>query len=159
MPTDLIARVREVAEPIIKEQNLELIDIESLQERGRWILRLIIDKEKGVTLDDCTKVSRELGFVLDIKDFLPQTYHLEVSSPGLNRPLKTINDFKKYLGHKVNIKTSKTLGGRKNFKGILRSVEGDLLRVDIEGTGYEILLNEVVKANLIYEFPEKGMPL
>ena len=158
MSTDFIARVQELAEPIIKEQNLELIDIESLQERGRWILRLIIDKEKGVTLDDCIKVSRELGFVLDIKDFLPHTYHLEVSSPGLNRPLKTINDFKKYSGHKVNIKTSKTIGGRKNFKGTLRSVEGDLLSVDIEGTGYEIPLNDIVKANLIYEFPEKGLP-
>ncbi len=82
MDLRIIARVRELAEPIINEQNLELVDIKYVHENRRWILRITIDKEDGVTLHDCTNVSKEVGYILEIREVIAHPFHLEVSSPG-----------------------------------------------------------------------------
>lgn len=152
MYSKIIARVRELAEPIINEQNLELVDIE--YSWGK--LRITIDKENGVTLNDCTRISKEVGYILEIRDVITHPYHLEVSSPGLERPLKTPRDFEKFLGRKVNIITSELLNGQGNFRGTLKLIQDGNVHLDIEGKYWEIPLTSIGKAKLIYEFPEKG---
>ena len=153
----ILERVRELAEPIIKELDLDLVDIEYLPQKGRGIVRITIDKDNGVTLDDCTKVSREVGYILEIKDLFSHPYHLEVSSPGLERPLKTLGDFEKFLGRKVSFKTSALLNGKRNFKGMLKQVqEGTIVLETEERKLWEIPFSLVRHAKLVYEFPEKS---
>ena len=93
------------------------MDIEYLREPNGWVVRLFIEKEGGVTLKECATVSRELGYLMEIKEIIEHPYNLEVSSPGLDRPLKTEKDFQRFTGKKVTIKTTEPLGGRRNFKG------------------------------------------
>ena len=157
MDTKLIDTVRELAEPIVQDQGLELVDVQYLQERGRWVVRITIDKEHGVTLDDCTTLSREIGALLEVHDILPHAYHLEVSSPGLERPLKTQKDFKKFLGRSIAIKTSELLEGKRNFKGTLKQVSPDAVTVEMEGKPWKIPFHVIRQAKLAYEFPEKGL--
>ena len=156
MDSMIIARVRELAEPIINEQNLELVDIKYVHENRRWILRITIDKEDGVTLRDCTNVSKELGYILEIRDVLAHPFHLEVSSPGLERPLKTLKDFEKFLGRKVNIITSEPLEGQKHFRGTLQSVQEGTVHLDSEGKGWSIPLEAIDRAKSIFEFSKKS---
>jgi ribosome maturation factor RimP len=156
MGLTILERVRELAEPIIKELNLDLVDIEYLPQRGRGIVRIIIDKDNGVTLDDCTKVNREVGYILEIKDLFFHPYQLEVSSPGLERPLKTLGDFEKFLGRKVSLKTSDLLNGKRNFKGTLKQVQNGAVLLEMDGELWEIPFSLVRHAKLVYEFPEKG---
>ena len=151
-----LEKVREIAEPVIKELNLELVDIEFFPQGARTITRIIIDKKTGVTLDDCTKVSREVGYLLDIKDLFSHPYHLEVSSPGLERPLKTLRDFEKFVGRKVSIKTVELLDGKRNFKGILKQIRNDTVLLDMDGRLWELPSGGIRQAKLVYEFPEKG---
>jgi ribosome maturation factor RimP len=156
MVLTILERVRELAEPIIKELNLDLVDIEYLPQRGRGIVRIIIDKDNGVTLDDCTKVNREVGYILEIKDLFFHPYQLEVSSPGLERSLKTLGDFEKFLGRKVSLKTSELLNGKRNFKGTLKKVQNYTVLLEMDGGLWEIPFSLVRHAKLVYEFPEKG---
>jgi ribosome maturation factor RimP len=157
MVLTILERVRELAEPIIKELNLDLVGIEYLPQRGRGIVRITIDKDNGgVTLDDCTKVNREVGYILEIKDLFFHPYQLEVSSPGLERPLKTLGDFEKFLGRKVSLKTSDLLNGKKIFKGTLKQVQNGTVLLEMDGGLWEIPFGLVRHAKLVYEFPEKG---
>lgn len=156
MVLTILEKVRELAEPVIKELNLELVDIEFFPQGARTIIRIIIDKETGVTLDDCTKVSREIGYLLDIKDFFPHSYHLEVSSPGLERPLKTLRDFAKFVGHKVSIKTSELFDGKRNFRGTLKQVQNGTVLLEMDGKLWELPFERIRQAKSVYEFPEKS---
>jgi len=148
----LLDGVRQAAEPILKAYGLELVDVEYQRESQGWVLRVLLDREGGVTIDDCAQVSRELGTVLDVRELIPNPYVLEVSSPGLTRPLKKPEDFQKYRNHLVKVKTFEPLEGRKNFKGTLLGLEGDLVRVVVDGQDYEIPLKSIAKANLEIEF-------
>jgi ribosome maturation factor RimP len=142
-------RVWALAEPVIGGLGLELVDIVFVTERGRPVLRIFIDKPEGVTLDDCSRVSRELGTILDVEDIIQQSYSLEVSSPGLDRPLKRENDFFKVIGKKVAIRTKQALEGRRNFKATLDGVrEGKVTITDAEGRGWEIDIENIEKARL-----------
>src|SRR4030066_246181 len=99
MEREIVDRLRAMAEPILLGERMELVDIEYRRESKGWVLRLYIDKEGGVTLDDCTRISQEVGRSLDVEDFISTPYTLEVSSPGLARPLKKEKDFMKYRNH------------------------------------------------------------
>lgn len=105
--------------PIINENNFELVDVEYVKEASNYYLRFYIDKEGGITVDDCELVSRSLGELLDEKDFIDESYILEVSSPGLGRPLKKEKDFKRSLGMKVEIHLYKAIDSQKDYTGIL----------------------------------------
>jgi len=155
MDLKIIEKTREIVTPVLRKSNLELIDIEYLTQKGKKIIRITIDKDTGVTLDDCVKVSREVGYILDIKDLFPGSYNLEVSSPGLERPLKTLNDFEKFSGRKVFIKTTELFQGRKNFKGLLKEVQGETIRLEEEGKLWELPFQLIHQAKLIYELPKK----
>ncbi len=150
-------RAAEVAGPIVAAEGFELVDAEFVHEREGWVLRLFIDKPGGVGLEDCQKASRAVEMALDVEEVVPHEYHLEVSSPGLNRPLTKPDHFQKALGKKVKVKTYAPLGDgptpRKSFSGILQGLDGDAVTVEVEGAGaFRIPLKDIAKANLEYEF-------
>ena len=146
---DIITQVKELAEPVLAQKGMELIDVEYKMEYGRWILRLFIDKSEGITVDDCGDVSRELGTILDVKNIITHAYNLEVSSPGLDRVLTREYDFLKYKGKKVKIKTKQPISGRRNFSAVLDDFkEGMVLLIDSEGKKWEIPFNDIKKAKL-----------
>ena len=155
MVSKIVESVRELVEPIVTDHGLELVDVEHHRSPRGWVLRITIDKEGGVTLNDCTKLSRETGYILEIKELIGYPYQLEVTSPGLERPLKTPADFGKYIGRKVAIKTSILLRGRKNFKGTLQGAQGETVHLEIGGELWEIPFSTITQAKLIYEFPNK----
>ncbi|MFQ5586553.1 MAG: ribosome maturation factor RimP, partial [Thermodesulfobacteriota bacterium] len=145
----IIDDVKALAEPLACERGLELVDVEFQQERGGWVLRLYIDKEGGVTLDDCQGMSRELGTLLDVKDVIDGSYNLEVSSPGLNRPLTSEIDFNRYRGETVRVKVKEALGGRRNFSGVLKGAkDGKVIVADSEEYEWQIDITNIQKARL-----------
>jgi ribosome maturation factor RimP len=148
VPKEIVKRVRALIDPILFQEGLELADIEYRRESKGWILRLYLDKEGGVTLDDCTRVSQEVGRNLDIEDFIQSPYTLEVSSPGLNRSLKTENDFIKNCHRLVKVKTFDPIENRRNFKGRLQGVSENKIEIESEGEIFKIPLSNVAKANL-----------
>jgi ribosome maturation factor RimP len=145
---NLRQEVRQVVEPILESQGFELVDLEYQRESQGWVLRIYLDREGGVSLDDCAEISHEVGAVLEVKDLIPRAYILEVSSPGLTRPLKKPEDFNKFRNQLVKIKLYEPLDGRRNFKGTLLGVEGDRVRVEVEQQVYELPLQGIAKANL-----------
>lgn len=124
--------VYSLAEPIVTENGMELVDIEFTKEGGNWYLRIYIDKDEGVDLDDCQKISTLLSDLLDQEDPIEQAYFLEVSSPGLDRPLKREKDFRKYEGHLVNVKTYSLVEGRKKWQGRLGPYQQDVLVLNLD---------------------------
>ncbi|MCK4426162.1 MAG: ribosome maturation factor RimP [Deltaproteobacteria bacterium] len=140
--------VRALIEPVVVYAGMELIDVEYRREPSGVILRLTIDKAGGVTIDDCSDISRLVGDLLDAKDSLPGSYNLEVTSPGINRPLKKKDDFERFAGQKVLIKTRKLIDGRRNFKGILHGTREDFIVVFSEKTILNIPFDLVAKARL-----------
>jgi ribosome maturation factor RimP len=151
-------KIRDIAERILVSFSMELVDIEYKREGRQMVLRLFIDKAGGVTLDDCADVSRELSAVLDVEDIVQGNYNLEVSSPGLNRPLKKESDYKRYIGRLIKIKTFEPLADdagnrRKTFLGELTGISEGVISVSLrEGQNAEIPLEKVAKANLEFEF-------
>jgi ribosome maturation factor RimP len=148
----LLQEVREVVEPILQSQGYELVDLEYQRESRGWVLRIYLDREGGITLDDCTGVSHEVGAVLEVKDVIPNAYVLEVSSPGLTRPIKKPEDYNRFRNQLVKIKLFQPLDGRRNFKGILLGLEVETVRVEADGQVFEIPLQSIAKANLEIDF-------
>jgi len=144
--------VSELAEPITQNLNLELVDVEFKKEGGSWFLRVFIDKEMGIELEDCEKVSRALDSKLDEVDPIAQAYHLEVSSPGLDRPLKKDRDFERFTGRQVEISTYTPIEGRKKFQGeLLGLIENTVQLIDEQGDKREIPKEQIAKAKLMVE--------
>ena len=156
--TDTVSRVTELAGPLIASLGLELVDCEFKREGRAMVLRLFVDREGGVALDDCATVSRELSEILDVEDFITAEYTLEVSSPGLNRPLKKAADYQRYQGRMIKIKTYELLpddagNPRKTFLGELLRLEEGVVRIRlVEGQTAAIPLDKIAKANLEFEF-------
>lgn len=150
-------RARELVERILVNEGFELVDVEYAREREGWVLRLFIDKPGGVGLDDCTKASRAVDTALEVEDLIPHEYCLEVSSPGLNRPLKRPAHFQSALGKRVKVKTYGPVEGtappRKSFTGVLAEVDETSVVVEVEGAGaFRIQFRDIAKANLEYQF-------
>jgi len=139
-------------EPILDEMEIELVDVEYLSEGGRWILRIYVDREGGITLNDCVRVTREIEDLIEVKDFFRQPYVLEVSSPGLNRPLKKEKDFVRAVGMDVKIRMADPIDGRRNFQGRLESLEDGVLSVTVNNDRFLLPFGKVEKANLVYDF-------
>jgi len=142
-------RVAPMATRVAAREGCELVLCEYVNQSGRWILRLFIDREGGVTIDDCSKVSRQMSAMLDVEDFIPHAYNLEVSSPGLDRPLNTHDDYDRFVGERIKIQTTAPVGGRRKFSGVLEKREGERITV-AEGGGqaFEIPLERVRRARL-----------
>ena len=155
---DICEQVSGIAQPILDSMQLELVDMEFVRAGKDSILRLFIDKEGGVTLDDCADLSSELSAILDVEDIITVNYSLEVSSPGLDRPLKKTQDYDRYTGRLVKIRTydqvSDDAGNkRKTFLGTLEGLVDGNVRLKLkEGQTASIPLDRVAKANLEFEF-------
>ncbi len=143
-----IEAIKAHIEPVLVYAGMELIDVEYGRESSGVILRLIIDKPGGVTVDDCADISHSVGDLLDAKDCVPGSYNLEVSSPGINRPLKKKDDFARFTGQKVLIKSRELIDGRRNFKGILNGIRDDLILISSEKMVFTIPFELVAKARL-----------
>ena len=155
MDDDVKEKIRHLAAPVIVSEGMELIHVECMKMHTRWIIRLFLDKENGVTLADCANISNQLGDLFDIREVIKGAYTLEVSSPGFDRPLSRDQDFVKYKNAKVNIKTNVKIEGIKNFHGILLGyIEEDgqkLVLIDIAGKIHRIPKQDIAKANLADE--------
>ncbi len=149
----VVKSVEELSDPLLNSCDMELVDIEYRKEGKGKVLRVYIDKAAGgVTVDDCANISRELGLILDVNDVVPGGYTLEVSSPGLKRVLKKIEDFKRFKGSFVSVKTEELINDRKTFKGTLDDCLLDHIVVEMDGTLHEIPFGLIKKANLEINF-------
>lgn len=145
-------QVEALALPVLEELGLELVEVQYRREQSGWVLRLIIDKQEGVSLDDCAAVSREISQLLDIDDFIEQAYNLEVSSPGLNRPLKSMADFQRFSGRKAKIKTMAPIDGEHVFIGRIQQATEEIITLEVGRKEITIPFGQISKAKLEVEF-------
>lgn len=129
----------------------ELVALQWVPEHGGRTLRVLIDQGDGVTLRDCERVSRTLGSLLEEEDSGLGSYRLEVSSPGVERPLFHLKDYKRFVGRKVAVKTKQPIEGRRNYRGRLIQVEDKQVIVDVDGLKYDVPFENILKAHLVYE--------
>lgn len=146
-------------EPVTRSMGYDFVGAEFGQSDNGMTLRIYIDAEdgsSGIQIEDCAEVSRQLGALLDVEDPIGGEYCLEVSSPGVERPLFTEEQFRQQIGQSVKIKLRQSLmtdsGDRKNFKGELTRVESNVLEVEVDGTGFELALKDIEQARLIFQF-------
>lgn len=149
---NVVLLVENWVEEIIHGSELELVEVEYVKEPSGWVLRVYLDKPEGIDLEDCRKVSEALDERLDAEDPIPGAYSLEVSSPGLERPLKKPQDYQRFAGRAVSIRTYQGLHGRKRFEGVLVGLQEQVVLLEWEGEIIEIPLELIAKANLAVEF-------
>ena len=146
-------KTEELLEPIVKENGFELVDVEYVKEAGTWYLRAYIDKPGGITVDDCEEVSRALSDLLDEEDFISENYILEVSSPGLDRPLKKEKDFARSIGKDVEVKLFKAINKEKEFVGILKAYDEDTVTLEMEDeTEMQFKRSDIARIRLAFFF-------
>lgn len=150
---DYEVKTERFLQPIVEENHFELVDVEYVKEAGNWYLRAYIDKEGGITVDDCEVISRRLGEWLDEKDFIADSYILEVSSPGLGRPLKKEKDFDRSIGKDVDIRLYKPLNKQKEFTGTLKAYDKETVTITLEdGAELELNRREIALIRLAFDF-------
>ena len=149
MESPVVERVREFAESLLPSLGLELYDIQFRREGHGWVLRLIIDSPDGVSLDQCSKVSRETGDFLDVEDLIEHAYNLEVSSPGVERQLRTADECRRFVGDRVRVKLAEELEGQRVYVGRMTDIEDTTLVVETEeGKTYRFPWEKIKKARL-----------
>ncbi len=136
-----------MVEPAVDRLGFELVDVEFIS--GQKTLRVYIDGPDGIHVDDCARVSRQLSALFDVEDPIPGQYTLEVSSPGLDRPLARPQDFTRFTGSQVKIKTLTPIEGRRNFQGRLMGLSGECVVLETEETRYDLALANIEKARLV----------
>ncbi len=142
----------ELFEPVIESMGYELVGVEFSGGSGHGTLRVYIDSENGVNLDDCAAISHQISGILDVEEPIRQAYDLEISSPGLNRPLFKLVDFERFAGRTAKIKLAIALDGRKNFRGELKGVaDSRLVRIEVDGEQFELAYADIARANLVGE--------
>lgn len=138
-----------VLEPQLAELGFELVEVEYAGSFGGRVLRIFMDKpDSGITLEDCSRAARVLSPVLDLEDFVPEEYTLEVSSPGIDRPVRKAADFMRFIGEEIQIVTHAPVEGRKRFHGKLSGFQDEMIEVECEGARFSIHLENLKKANL-----------
>ncbi|MGI6001793.1 ribosome maturation factor RimP [Lachnoclostridium sp. An131] len=146
-------KTEKLLEPILEEHHFELVDVEYVKEGGSWYLRAYIDKPGGITVDDCEVVNRALGDLLDEHDFIEDSYILEISSPGLGRPLKKERDFERSLGEEVEIRTYRMVNKEKEFRGILKAYDKDTVTIETEEGQEQVFEREnIALIRLAFDF-------
>ncbi len=146
-------RTEELLMPLIEKYQFELVDVEYVKEGGTWYLRAYIDKPGGITVDDCEAVSRALSDLLDEQDFIDEAYVLEVSSPGLGRPLKKEKDFARSVGEEVEIRTYRPIRHQKEFMGILKGYDQDKIIIETENEeSMEFPRADIALVRLAFDF-------
>jgi len=145
---DRIRRIREVIAPVLERASVELVDVRILAQKGRRVLRLYIDKSGGVDLHDCTTISREVSVQLDVNDIIPGRYTLEVSSPGLDRPLRKTSDFQRNMGRTLKVTAGGPDGVQRQWKGELLSCEEDGIVLAVKGEKVSISFGDIQSAKV-----------
>ena len=145
---EVVRRVWDELEPELAEMGFELIEVEFGQHGRSQLLRLFIDREGGVTIDDCAKASRQVSAYLDKDDYIGSQYTLEVSSPGIARPLRKPEDFERFAGERIKVRSVTPVEGRSRFAGELMGYSDGMMTVKVDGTEYRIHLENVKRANL-----------
>ena len=138
--------------PIVEHYGFELVDVEYVKEGGNFYLRAYVDKPGGITVDDCELVSRELSDKLDVADFIEEAYIMEVSSPGLGRPLKKEKDFKRSVGEEVEIRTYRPIDREKEFYGVLTAYDENSVTIDCEGEEKIFQKADIALIRLAFDF-------
>ncbi|MBW1853257.1 MAG: ribosome maturation factor RimP [Deltaproteobacteria bacterium] len=154
MAKTLIESIRQLIEPIIVSEGMELVDIEYHRESRGWVLRFYIDKGGKLTLDHCSHLSKQIGDLIEVKDLIPQGYILEVSSPGLNRPLKKEKDFITHAGKSIKVKTFKPIDQKRSFQGTLLGYKEGKVMINTANQEIHIPFPLIAKANIQHQFPE-----
>lgn len=160
---DVVSRAETLVDPLVRSEGFELVELEYAREQQGWVLRLFIDrpghdpmsKEGGIGLEECAKVSHAVETALEVEDLVPHAYALEVSSPGINRPLRRPEHFAKVVGKRVKVKTFGPVGTppRKSFTGTLVESSASDITLQVEGGGaFQIPFRDIAKANLDFEF-------
>ena len=143
-------------EPILVRDGFEIVEVEWRREAGGQVLRVYIDRPGGVTIEDCREVSRTIDPVLDVEGLVEGAYHLEVSSPGLDRPLRKPADFARYAGQRVKVRTHQPVetgtGPRRNWSGTLKGFADGMVEIDVDARLHRIPYDQIAKANLEYDF-------
>ncbi len=132
-------KTEELIMPVLNENGYELVDVEYVKEGGNWYLRAYIDKPGGITIDDCEIVSRAMSDLLDQDDYIEDAYTMEISSPGLDRPLKKDKDFERYTGREIEVRLYKAVNGAKEFRGILKAYDKDTITIEMDDSAEQIL--------------------
>lgn len=147
------ARTEQYLLPLMEEHKFELVDVEYVKEAGTWYLRAYIDKEGGITVDDCEVINRKLSDWLDEEDFIEESYILEVSSPGLGRPLKKEKDFARSIGKEVEVKLYKAFNKQKDYTGVLEAYDKDTVTLGMED-GSQIVFDrpDIALIRLAFDF-------
>ncbi|MCG8402382.1 MAG: ribosome maturation factor RimP [Firmicutes bacterium] len=148
----VLSAVEEMATPVLDEMGIELVDIVYIKEGGGWFLRIFIDKPGGVGLEDCRRISERIDPLLDEHNPIPHSYTLEVSSPGLERPLKKPAHYERFTGSKIRLNTFVPVEGRRKFKGVLVASDNHSVTLDTEGNRVVIPMEQVASARLAAEF-------
>ncbi|MCF7989710.1 MAG: ribosome maturation factor RimP [Thiohalocapsa sp.] len=142
-----------LVESVVEPMGYELVGVELVQPgAGATVLRVYIDHERGITLEDCETVSRQLSGVFDVEDPISDNYDLEVSSPGLDRPLFTLQQFERFRGSEARVKLAAKLLGRRNYRGTLAGVDGPTVLMDVDGERVELPFDLIDSARLVPEF-------
>ena len=136
-------------EPVVTSMGYELVGVEYLPQGKHSLLRVYIDQEQGITLDDCSRVSHQLSGLLDVEDVIRGQYSLEISSPGLDRPLFTEDHFHRFIGEQANVRLKTAVNDRKKFKGVIREVNAGTLVLEVDNEVFQLAIDNIDKANLV----------
>lgn len=140
----------ELFEPVVVAMGYEFVGVEFTGGSGHGTLCVYIDREQGVDIDDCASISHQVSAILDVEDPIQQVYDLQVSSPGINRPLFKLSDYDRFVGETVKIKMDVAQSGRRNYKGALQGVvQSKIVQVEVDGETHELPFSDIGKANLI----------
>lgn len=153
MVRQVAPKLRQLIQPVVEGLGYEFVGAEFLAQGRHSLLRIYIDKaETGISVDDCERVSRQISGVFDVEDPISGQYSLEISSPGLDRPIFKVEDFARFIGEQVNVKLSVAQKGRKNFKGIVRGLENEVIALEVEGEMHHIAFEDIDQARLVPKF-------
>lgn len=144
--------IKEMLEPAVNAVGMELWGVEFLSQGRHSILRVYIDSDNGVTIDNCEAASHQVSGVLDVEDPISGEYNLEVSSPGMDRPLFTFDQFSRYVGELIKVRLQMAVDGMRNFTGKLVQAENDSLTFEVESQQLTVSINQIDKANLVPNF-------
>lgn len=144
------AELKEIIQPVLDQDNIELVELTFVRTRGNSLLRLLVDRPDGaINIGDCARLNRKLQDLLDTRDIIQDSYLLEVSSPGLDRPLKTKNDFLRCLGKQVKFFLNEAINGKIEIDGVISKVEDELVIIDTKAGSLQIPLSKITKAKQV----------
>lgn len=146
-----VALVTELIEPTVTAFGLQLWGIEHIQQGKYSLLRIYIEREEGITIEDCEQVSRQVSTILDVEDPISGEYTLEVSSPGLDRPLFNAQQFGQFTGSEASVRMRNPVDGRRKFKGLITGVNENTVAIEVDGSNFDLPVRDIEKANIVFE--------